>query len=39
VIVFQDRYYACYGEVHEEQEEINLRKKVALVDPFAWTKR
>jgi hypothetical protein len=39
VIFFQDRYYACYGEVNGEQEEINLRKKVALVDPFAWTKR
>jgi len=39
VIALEGRYYACYGEVSGEQEEINLRKKVAQVDPFAWTKR
>ena len=39
LIAFDDRYYACYGEASGEQEEINLRKKVAQVDPFAWTKR
>ncbi len=39
VIDFDGRYYACYGEAFGEEEEINLRKKVAQVDPFAWTKR
>jgi hypothetical protein len=39
IVVFDDKYYVCYGETNSEKESIQLRQRVVKVDPFAWTKR